>query len=369
MGLFGRKDEDEEFEDMEEELEDREEPFRKIKDLRPENKRRRKEPPRPWDKKDRAIVLGVLVVTVLISGVLALSARDYKLPGLPRARIAIPNINLNFLGEKTIIIGNSQGSEADEAVKTALKKKAVRAEEAFKSITDSYSGLYAFYAIDLESGFSFGVNESETMQAASLIKLPVLSALYKDAEDGKVDLDAKYKLRDADKIAGSGSLSGEPAGTVLTYRDLARLMGKKSDNTAFNIVRKKLGDERINAEIGRIGMTATSLAENTTSPQDVGRYFQKLWGGELVSQNDRDEILGYLTDTIYENWLAAGVPENVRVAHKYGREVHVVNDAGIIYAPRPFVLVILTDGVVEREADEIFPNLTRAVYEALGTGD
>ena len=80
-----------------------------------------------------------------------------------------------------------------------------------------------------------------------------------------------------------------------------------------------------------------------------------------------------MTDTIYEDHLRAGIPEGVRVAHKYGREVHVVNDAGIVFSDNPYgpeapqgrgplVIVIMSKGVIEKEADNIFPELAKVVY-------
>ena len=82
----------------------------------------------------------------------------------------------------------------------------------------------------------------------------------------------------------------------------------------------------------------------------------------MLSKEDSEEMLGFLTDTIYESWLAAGIPENVRVAHKFGREIHVVNDGGVIYYEKPFVLVIMSKGVIESEADEVFPQLSRSIF-------
>ena len=72
-----------------------------------------------------------------------------------------------------------------------------------------------------------------------------------------------------------------------------------------------------------------------------------------------------MTDTIYESWIAEGVPDSVDVAHKFGRETHVVNDAGIVITQRPFVLVVLSKGVVEREADKIIPEIAEMVYSKM----
>jgi beta-lactamase class A len=354
MALFKRKKDDEDDDDYEEvkEVVVKKRPKSKtFKDLKSSNKRKRKEPKKPWGKGERLLVLSVLVITIAASGVLAASSRHWKLPGLPR--LEMPSLSVPGFGEKTIIIeGNKQNNvKAEESVSR------------FESETKPLSGIYGLYVVRLNDGSSYGVNELSEFQAASLIKLPVIAAMYQEAEDGNIDLDSVYTLKNADKVAGSGSLYSKPAGYKLTYQELLNLMGKESDNTAFNVCRKYLGDEKINAVIEQIGMVGTSLSDNTTTPLDIGVYFQKLWKGDIVSTVSRDKILDSLTDTIYENWLAAGIPDSVRVAHKFGREVHVVNDAGIVFADEPFVVVILSDGVVEHEVDEVFPQLSKIIYD------
>lgn len=339
MKLFNR--------DNENEFEEDEISTKKFKDLKPENKKKRKEPVKPWGKKERYLILVVLLVTIGTSTALALSARDFKLPGLPKLELSLPP----FKSETIVIESKKNNLATQEEAKSEFKEK-----------TRNLSGTYALYVVRLKDGAAYGINENKIIEAASLIKLPVLTTLYKEAENENISLDTKYTLKNSDKRTGSGSLSGKPAGTILTYRELAGLMGKQSDNTAFNVVRSVLGDAKIQGEIERIGMVDTSLKENKTTAYDIGVFFEKLWNGEIVSEESRDEILKFLTDTIYENWIAAGVPEGIRVAHKYGREVHVVNDAGIVFSKRPFVLVIMTDGVVEKEADSIIPEIVRDIY-------
>lgn len=350
-GFGGRADE--------EELELNRQPLPKVKDLDPENRKRRVLPPKPWGMHERLWVLVALAVTIGASSILALTAREFKLPGLPR--ISFPALVLPSLKSEPIILVNDKATPVPTA--DAAKSKAVVG--AFSGVTKGLSGVYAMYVVDLASSASYGTIEKETFEAASLIKLPLMSMMYSESENGRLDLETKYTLADSDKIGGSGSLAGKPAGTTVTYRKLIEYMGQQSDNTAFNIARHVMGDEKINTYTKNIGMTHTSLANNLTTPEDVGLYFEKLWNGKLINSANRDQLLGYLTDTWYEKWLAAGVPEGVRVAHKYGREAHVVNDAGIIYAPKPFVLVILSKGVVETQADENFPAMVRAVYQEI----
>jgi len=320
-------------------------------------KRKKKEPPKPWGKKERLLVLLVLLFTIITSIVLALSARAWKLPGLPRINFSFSSL----FKEETIILENqNKKSYSNEII-----EKSKKVINDFKDATTNLSGVYGLYIVDLESGYSFGVNEKETFQAASLIKLPVMTAMFLEAERGNLDLKTTYILKDSDKILGSGSLSSSLAGTKVSYEKLLELMGNQSDNTAYGIVREIVGDTKINATIKQIGMNSTSLEENETSPDDIGKFFEKLWQGELLSSKNSQKFLDYLTDTTYEAWIKEGIPEGIRVAHKYGREIHVVNDAGIVYADKPFVLVILSKGVVEREADKIFPELAGTVFKDL----
>src|SRR3972149_7124737 len=112
MAFFGigkrEEDEDEEFDlEAEKEAERKDRKLtRKFKDLSPENKKKRKEPPKPWGKKERIIVLSTLLITIATSAVLALSARDFNLPNLPRL-----DGSFNFsnpFGEDKIILGGKK---------------------------------------------------------------------------------------------------------------------------------------------------------------------------------------------------------------------------------------------------------------------
>jgi len=314
-------------------------------------RKKKKEPPKPWGKKERYLVVFVLLITTMASALLAASAREWKLPGIPR--IKLPSINL----EKTVVI-EKEGSSV--VTKDEISTDQIVGD--IDELTRNLSGVYGMYVVELLDDQTYGLMQDDTFQAASLIKLPVMTALLHEAERGSINLDAKYVLRDEDKIGGSGSLQYKDAGYEITYREMLELMGQQSDNTAFNIVRNRLGVKKINSELERIGMIHTSVEENTTTPRDVGIFFQKLWRGKLTDSEGKNMLFDNLTDTAYEEWITPGIPDDIQVVHKFGREVHVVNDAGIIRSKNPFVLVVMSKGVVEKEADEIIPEIARSVY-------
>src|SRR3989344_2929562 len=297
----------------------------------PQKKKVHKKEPVGWTSKERVVVLFVLGVTVFASAILGLSAREWKLPGLPR--ISLPDLSF----EGTIVL---EGKKGEETKPVDAKKEITE----FKAKTKNRSGVYGFWVVRLPERTEYGISGTEVFQAASLIKMPVLMALYREAEAGNIDLD--------EEVDGG-----------VTYREMAKVMGKRSDNAAFNKVREKLGDRLVQETIFALGMTATSLSENETTPKDMALLFNNLWGSHYLTKASSDEILEYLTDTIYEEHLAAGVPEDVRVAHKYGLEIHVVNDGGIVYAARPYIVVIMSKGAIESEANAVFPELSKLIYE------
>jgi beta-lactamase class A len=326
-----------------------------FKDLKAENKKKRKEPPKPWGKKERLFVLVALIVTAGGSGFLALSSREWKLAGIPR--IEAPKVEVPFLGSDTIVI---EGKANDKTTSDQVI-------QSFKQKTGSLTGVYGLSVVRLSNGYSYGVNDKEEFTAASLIKLPVMAAMFAESEKGTIDLDEKYTLQASDKVGGSGSLYGKPVGYEITYRNILQLMGKQSDNTAFRIARNKLGDSLINDYMKKYGMTHTSLDENTTTPEDIAQFYEGLWTNNTISKKHRDELLDNLTDTIYEAWLAAGIPTGTKIAHKFGREVHVINDAGIVFAKEPYVIVVMSKGIVDQEGDTVFPELSREVFEVEST--
>ena len=288
------------------------EPVKKIRKVKKET------PPKPWGKKERFIVLFVLLTTVFGSAALALSAREYKLPGLPR--LTFPKFTFtNPFKEEIIQIGLRKELEIEKKI-----------AQSFTEMTRDLTGLYAFYVIDLNTDEEFGVNEDEIMQAASLIKLPVM--LY---SQGKVS---------DDKILA---------------------MGKKSDNAVFNEIVFKFGKTTLQKYIDTLEMPDTSLAENETTPKDVGNLLKKIYLSAQAGEDGSNQILSAITDTIFEDWLVKGIPDDIKVAHKYGRETHVINDAGIVFSDKPYILVLMTQGIVDEEANNIIPQISKMVYDEM----
>ncbi len=363
MNLFGKKKEDPSFAEASEdeeslELEDRR-LTRKFRDLRPENKRKRKEPPKLWGKRERIIVAAFFIVTTLSATLMFLFSHEFKLPGLPK--ITFKGINFeNPFGEKVIELGQKKSARSDDS-------KAEQAIEMFDKEVGSLSGVYGFLVIRLNSGDSYGVSTNSRFQGASILKLPLMILAYRMDEEGSIDLETKYVLKNEDKVAGSGVMYAAKAGTEYSYRELIKHMGKESDRTAYKVMKDVIGEEKLRNFLNEIGATNTDINTGFTTPGDIGIILQKIWNRELMNEENTIELLGFLTDTIYEDWITAGVPDGIKVAHKFGTDSGILADGGIVFAHNPYILVIMGQEVTKSEADKVIPKISRNIY-AIETG-
>ena len=122
-----------------------------------------------------------------------------------------------------------------------------------------------------------------------------------------------------------------------------------------------------------MGMTASSFEENTTTAADVGRMWVKLYKGEYLREEYWQKMESWLTDSIYEDRIPAGLPvrDGVKVIHKVGTGAGVWADGGVIECKSvrveeckfdPFVLVVLNKETKRDEALSAVPELVRKIW-------
>lgn len=223
-------------------------------------------------------------------------------------------------------------------------------------------GIYGVYVESLADGVKYGVRQDEVFPAASLMKLPILLGIYLEVEKGKLDLEETYTLREADKIEWT-TLASMPAGSIWTYRQLLELAGKNSDSSAAQILLRKLGTDGFNNALAFAGMERSSLEADETTPRDVGEFFSRLYRDKLLQKEHKEELLSFLTETIFEDRIPVGIPDGVRVSHKIGTEDGGYSDGGIVFGEKPFILVVMSKGVLQDEAPKVMAEMTRIVWE------
>lgn len=217
---------------------------------------------------------------------------------------------------------------------------------------DPFSGTLGLWAHDLRSGEELAVGADELFPSASTIKLWVLRELFRQAETGALDPDQeRVELRAGDAAIGSGVLKDLTPGLSLTLRDAATLMVTVSDNTATNLLIRRLGTRAVNGGAHASGYGDTRLdgllfkgrgiRASHTSPRDSGRFFLRLARGQEVSAAASRAMLDILRREQYANIIGRLIPydpyatgrQRWRLASKSGSIRGVRNDAGLVEGP------------------------------------
>jgi beta-lactamase class A len=243
------------------------------------------------------------------------------------------------------------------------------------AIVESLDGVAGYAALDLTTGDEIGRLENEPFPTASTIKLAILYELFRQADEGRLHLDAAAPLDRSHVVGGDGVLKsmGTPS---LTLRDHAVLMITLSDNTATNVLIDRLAMAAITRRMHALGLTSTLLRrkmmdgpaaargdENVSTPRDIVRLLRVLHTGEGLTQESKEGALKIL-EAGTAGWLRRGVPPNVEVLNKLGTLEGVRVDAAIVRAVhRPYAVAVMTTYLKdESEGERAIADISRAFY-------
>jgi beta-lactamase class A len=219
-----------------------------------------------------------------------------------------------------------------------------------------FPGVSAVFVKDLKSGQTIEYNADKLFASASLIKLPIMAAVYEAQTKGQVTLDEVLPLQRRLKAPGSGHLKFQRNGTPLTVRQLIYKMITESDNTATNMLTDLLGMGYYNSEFMRLGLLHTNFSrmimdlrkrdrgiENYTTARDMAKVLEMLYNGELTGS---DEMIAVLKDQKVNDRIPVAMPVGWQVGHKTGLLRNTVHDVGIVFAPTSdYILCVLTSNV------------------------
>ena len=136
---------------------------------------------------------------------------------------------------------------------------------------DALQATTSLYARHLPSGREVAVRADAPMNTLSVVKIPIMVLAYRDAEAGLLDLDERHRVTAAERRRGSGLIQTFTPGLELTYRDLVTQMIVTSDNTATDVLIKRLGLDRVNGLMDEFGYEKTRLLATT------GDLFRVVW--------------------------------------------------------------------------------------------
>ncbi|MDP4183250.1 MAG: serine hydrolase, partial [Bacillota bacterium] len=258
------------------------------------------------------------------------------------------NTNSNTDSDKEI------NNEKTEKIKTEV-------ENLLKTI----DGHYGVYYYNLSTKESFGINQDEEFTAASTIKVPINLYLYQRIKDGYVNPQGVLSYTQDDYEAGTGIIQNESFGKKYTVQQLSKLSITYSDNIATNMLLRFIGLKNVKDYMKQLGGNIIDYDNNVTSPRDLGIYMKSVY--EFSNKNGElgAELMDNFLNTKFNDRIPELLPKDIRVAHKIGTQVNVINDVGIVYTDKPYILAIMSKDVDEDEAPDDLARLSKKIFDLL----
>jgi beta-lactamase class A len=234
------------------------------------------------------------------------------------------------------------------------------------------------------------IDVDKPFHAASTMKLPVMIELFRQAKAGTVSLDDSLPVRNQFRSIVDGSpyklSEGDDSdkavyaatGKTMTLRHLCEAMITVSSNFAANLLIEKLGVENIRGTVDRLGAGGMQVLRgvedqkafdkglsNTTTARGLMVLLDRLAHGQAVDATADAAMIDILKRQTFKDGIPAGIPAGTAVAHKTGTITQIHHDAGIVYAPRPYVIVLLVRGIEDqKQSAALMAQLSKVVYES-----
>jgi beta-lactamase class A len=231
------------------------------------------------------------------------------------------------------------------------RQELVGLSQQWSKLAAAQKGLTASgFLLVLDDGRFAEMQPDLALPAASSIKVPILLASLEDLDHGKLRWNEPMSLTKEVVGGGAGWMGSKPLGTRFPFFEAATEMIRVSDNTATNLLIRRLGGKTsLNSRFRGLGLPATVInnwlpdldGTNTTSSRDLARAIALVDTGDKLTPRARDlfrEIMATShTNTLIPLGLLMGMgkdapdpdsellPEGITVYNKTG-------DIGIAYA-------------------------------------
>lgn len=233
----------------------------------------------------------------------------------------------------------------------------------------------ALYFKDLTENTWFGIDEKEKFSPASLLKVPVLMAFYKQAEQNpeilsEVLVAGKYDYQQVQNIPPQNPLEANKSYTV---EQLVESMIVQSDNNAYLMLSEVIDEPTLVQVYKDIGINIQHISQENPhadflTVREYASLFRVLYNATYLNEEYSEKALATLGRTTYKDGLVKYL-SGVTVAHKFGErrsgdtDLMQLHDCGIVYFPeKPYLICIMTKGSDLEKQAETIASLSRTAF-------
>jgi beta-lactamase class A len=241
------------------------------------------------------------------------------------------------------------------------------------------------YFRDLQDGPWFGIDEDLNFAPASLLKVPLMIAYYKLAQDDpkilekKIAYDSSYPFSDQNEEEYFKPDKAIEKGKSYTVEELIEYMILYSDNNAKNILELNIPvdkEAKIYTDLNIPDVLEQSNeTANILSVRQNASFYRVLYNASYINEDYSKRALNLLVHAHVPDTFTNGLPKDLEIADKYGErdlgDAKQLHDCGIVYYPKnPYIYCIMTEGadyntlatVIADVGKELFTEVNNQVH-------
>ncbi|GIF50992.1 beta-lactamase class A [Asanoa ferruginea] len=232
------------------------------------------------------------------------------------------------------------------------------------------------HAVDIDGGAELALRADEPVVLASIFKILLVLEFARQAVAGQLDPTERVIVRAADRLGGWGT-AGCADDAELSLRDLAYFAMAFTDNTAADLLMRRVGPDVLPLLAAELGLTGTRViggprellesmyadvgaagdaefvrifptlpperiralsvfdpARTTSStPREVSRLLGMIWRDEAGPPAATAMVRGLMARQIFWTRIQSGFPPEVRVSAKTGTLPGLHMEAGVVEYP------------------------------------
>ena len=255
-----------------------------------------------------------------------------------------------------------------------LQQRVIALWSKFPSLRSYDAGVFV---LDLDNGNYLNLHGDKVFPTASIIKLPILIAFLQDVDAGKINLNETLVMTRDVIVGGSGELQDLAPGSKLTVLQTLTKMITISDNTATNMIIKRMGGLAVlNQRFRTWGLQQTVIRNwlpdlsgtNTTTARELTTLLAWLDAKKLLSPSSQVLAMDLLQRVKNRKLLVAGLGPSATIAHKTGDIGFLLGDAGLVVMPsgkRYLIATLVTSSHDDPAARDYIQVVSRVVYTYL----
>ncbi|MEP0548691.1 MAG: serine hydrolase [Rhodothermales bacterium] len=231
-------------------------------------------------------------------------------------------------------------------------------QAAVERMIDGFDGTVGVYVRHLPSGRTAAVRADTLFPTASMVKVPILVAVFDGIERSALSYGDDLVFRDSLRYSEDDLFGELRDGATVPLHQAVELMLSASDNTASLWLQTLAGGgEAINAWLAAHGFEGTRVNSRTpgrrpdwerygwgqTTPREIAELVRRIVEGEAVSPAADEEMHRLLTRTFYDDEAVSALPPSVQAATKQGAVSQSRSEVVYVHAPSgPYVFSVIT---------------------------